>query len=506
MTTKKIRKKDKKNKSVKNLNFNLRKTGFKIDLSNEGVNQLVNSKNIPNNLYLKKLLFKLPSKDQEINVNWDFYNLRKRILDVISPKIYGWYHESTSSCGTSTFDAINAFLKIKIIPDYLNPNKEVSLNKNVILNSNELGITKFECKVPFFTAPYGCASEYGGKSNEINTMLGTINGGGIYTFASFTEYNLEYLVDILMKNNKQQVPFFMFQLYLTGDNDINISLIERAKKCGVSVLLITIDTGQNNHGGLGLLENQADLTFGKKFCGNLLYDPVFNIKCYKEKKCVGTKDKDVLSIVSKNLNISLEKLLASYNSQDSFDYAKVIQGEGMGRFNVLKNEKDKDYDLSIYNISKICHSSKSLCKFVDRNITKGIPLVVKGCMNVENALEIQKANADGVYVSNHGGRFLYNSIPPLDMLPLIRNAVKKVNNNFGVWFDGGIRCGSDIFTAFTQGAEFVGVGRPIIYSCVLHGEKGVTAITKKLIFELQSQCVVCGQNNLDNYKKLQKNI
>ena len=358
---------------------------------------------------------------------------------------------------------------------------------------------------PFFTAPYGCASEYGGKSNEINTMLGTIAGGGIYTIACLTEYNLEYLVTLFKNNVKEQNPFYMFQLYLTGDNEVNISLIERAKVCNVSVIMITVDTGSNNHGGIGLLENQSDLTFGRKFCGNLFHDPVFNIKCYKEKKCVGTKDKSILHIVSDNLGIPLNTLISSYNFTESFDYAKEVQGKGMGNVNTC-DKNDKNYTLSLKNIADICHSSKSLCKYVKRKITKGIPMVVKGCISVENAIAIQKAQADGVYVSNHGGRFIYNSIAPLNIIKDIRTAVKKVNNNFGVWFDGGIRNGQDILTAYSQGAEFVGLGRPIIYACVLYGEPGVSSITKKFKFELESQSKICGYNNLNNYDELKKCI
>ena len=509
MKTKKIKKikkvkKSKKSKKIKTQK-NRKITHYPIDISKEFLKKLTNGSDSANNLYNKKLTFKKPSKDEEINVSWDFMKLRQEILDKIPKGIYGWYHENTSSCGNSTFEAINAYSKFKIIPNYLNPDKNVSLFKNVTLHSNELGTSKFVVKCPFFTAPYGCASIYGGKSNEINTMLGTIKGDGVYTFGCLSEYNLEYLVNILKQNTTDSNPFYMYQLYLTGDNDINISLIERAKICGVSVFIITLDAGSNNHGGIGLLETQSDITFDRKFCGNICYDPVFNIKCYKEKKCVGTKDKSVLRVVSEHLDVPIDTLVSSYNFTDSFDYAKYIQGQGIGMLNTF-NENNKDYDLSIKNIAKICHSSKPLCKYVKRNITKGIPMVIKGCLTVENALELQKANIDGIYVSNHGGRFLYNSIPPLNVVKDIRNAVKKVNKNFGVWLDGGIRNGQDIFTAYTQGAEFVGVGRPIIYACVLYGEPGVSSITKKLRFELESQCRLCGQNNLNNYNKLKKNV
>ena len=212
-----------------------------------------------------------------------------------------------------------------------------------------------------------------------------------------------------------------------------------------------------------------------------------------------------MSVVSENLNVPIDTLVSSYNFTDSFDYAKAVQGRGMGAENVT-NENSKNYDLSIKNIASICHSSKSLCKYVKRKITKGMPMVVKGCVSVENALEVQKANADGIYVSNHGGRFIYNSVAPLNIVTDIRNAVKKVNKDFGVWLDGGIRNGQDVLTAYTQGAEFVGVGRPIIYACVLYGEPGVSSTTKKLRFELEGQCKLCGQNDLNDYNKLRKNV
>jgi isopentenyl diphosphate isomerase/L-lactate dehydrogenase-like FMN-dependent dehydrogenase len=497
-----------KHRTIKKTNTKNKKTRrYPIDISDNYLKLLTNTKDESSNLYIKKLTFKKPAKDEEINVTWDFIKLREEILKKIPRQLYGWYHEKTSSCGNSTFDAIDAYKRFRFISNYFNPNKEFSFNRNIVLHSNELGVSKFNCKCPFFTAPYGCASEYGGESNEIKTMLGTIKAGGIYTMACFTEYNIEYLTNILKKNTTEQNPFCMFQLYLTGDNEINISLIERAKNCGVSVLMITVDTGSNNHGGIGLLENQSDLTFGRKFCGNLLHDPVFNIKCYKEKKCVGTKDKIVLGIVSENLDIdiSIDDLISSYDYTDSFDYAKYIQGNGMGNVNVT-NENDKEYHLSLKNISKICHSSKSLCKYVKRDIKKGIPMIVKGCISVENAIMIQKSGADGVYVSNHGGRFVYNSVAPLNVVKDIRHAVKKTNKNFGVWFDGGIRNGQDILTAYSQGAEFVGLGRPVIYSCILYGEDGVSSITKKFKFELESQSKICGYNNLNDYNKLQKCI
>jgi isopentenyl diphosphate isomerase/L-lactate dehydrogenase-like FMN-dependent dehydrogenase len=164
------------------------------------------------------------------------------------------------------------------------------------------------------------------------------------------------------------------------------------------------------------------------------------------------------------------------------------------------------YPWSVQNIASICHSNVSLSKYINRTFSGGVPIVVKGCMSVEDALLAQRAGADGIYISNHGGRFLYNSVSPLEMLPLIREKVKQVDKNFGIWIDGGIRSGSDIYGAYCKGAEFVGLGRPLIYACVLYGETGVSSFQKKFMFELESQASLCGQNDLNDYEILKSSL
>ena len=105
--------------------------------------------------------------------------------------------------------------------------------------------------------------------------------------------------------------------------------------------------------------------------------------------------------------------------------------------------------------------------------------------------------ADAVYVSNHGGRFVFNSIPPIEVLPEIRKAVKKKDRNFGVWFDSGIRSAADILIAYARGAEFVGIGRPVIYACVDKGRGGVRQILQGLLYTLRDQARLCGLRSAD---------
>lgn len=117
------------------------KKKFSIDVSPLYYKELSTSADSAKNLYIKKLTLKKSSKNDEINVPWDFMTLKQMILDKIPKRLYGWYHENTSSCGNSTFSAIDAFSTFKIKPDYLNPDKSFSFIKHIKVSSKELGTT-----------------------------------------------------------------------------------------------------------------------------------------------------------------------------------------------------------------------------------------------------------------------------------------------------------------------------------------------------------------------------
>ena len=70
--------------------------------------------------------------------------------------------------------------------------------------------------------------------------------------------------------------------------------------------------------------------------------------------------------------------------------------------------------------------------------------------------------------------------------------MKKKDRNFGVWFDSGIRSAADVLIAYARGAEFVGIGRPVIYACVDKGRGGVRQILQGLLYTLRDQARLCG--------------
>jgi len=96
-------------------------------------------------------------------------------------------------------------------------------------------------------------------------------------------------------------------------------------------------------------------------------------------------------------------------------------------------------------------------------------LVIKGLMSPEDAFIARDLGADAVILSNHGGRQLDHTIPPLYSLPEI--AEKK--GSMKVIIDSGIRRGTDVMKAMALGADFVFLGRPFLYGAVIGGQAGV---------------------------------
>lgn len=97
-------------------------------------------------------------------------------------------------------------------------------------------------------------------------------------------------------------------------------------------------------------------------------------------------------------------------------------------------------------------------------------LVVKGVLHPDDARQAQQLGADGVVLSNHGGRQLDGAAPALCMLEA---AVRATGPQYPVLVDGGFRRGTDVLKALALGARMVLVGRPFNYAAAVAGEQGV---------------------------------
>jgi L-lactate dehydrogenase (cytochrome) len=98
------------------------------------------------------------------------------------------------------------------------------------------------------------------------------------------------------------------------------------------------------------------------------------------------------------------------------------------------------------------------------------PIVIKGVLRVDDAKAAVSAGADGLAVSNHGGRQLDRAVTPLELLPAVVDAVGDAAE---VYLDGGVRSGADVAVAVALGARAAFVARPYLYALMAGGEAGV---------------------------------
>lgn len=126
-----------------------------------------------------------------------------------------------------------------------------------------------------------------------------------------------------------------------------------------------------------------------------------------------------------------------------------------------------------------------------------LPVFVKGIQSPVDAEIAIQAGADGIWVSNHGGRQLDGGPASFEVLPLIAQQVAK---RVPVVFDSGIRRGEHVFKALASGADLVAIGRPVIYGLNLGGAQGVQSVFEHLNHELSITMQLAGTKTIDEVK------
>ncbi|GEO47909.1 lactate oxidase [Companilactobacillus kimchii] len=127
----------------------------------------------------------------------------------------------------------------------------------------------------------------------------------------------------------------------------------------------------------------------------------------------------------------------------------------------------------------------------------GLPVIVKGIQSPDDAELAIEFGADGIWVSNHGGRQLDGGPASFEVLPDIADAVDQ---RVPVIFDSGVRRGEHVFKALASGADLVAIGRPIIYGLNLGGAQGVTDVIEHLNMELSITMQLAGTKTINDVK------
>jgi L-lactate dehydrogenase (cytochrome) len=132
-----------------------------------------------------------------------------------------------------------------------------------------------------------------------------------------------------------------------------------------------------------------------------------------------------------------------------------------------------------------------------RDFWKG-KMLIKGILDPEDARDALRFGADGIVVSNHGGRQLDGVLSTARALPPIADAV---GNELTVLVDSGIRSGLDIVRMLALGARGVLLGRPYIYALAAEGENGVSNLLELLTTEMRVAMTLCGATNVSKLSR-----
>lgn len=243
-----------------------------------------------------------------------------------------------------------------------------------------------------------------------------------------------------------------FQAYLPGETDRIQKLVDRVERAGYDTLVLTVDTPVNAN-----RENNVKSGFHKPLrpTPQLAWDCLTHPSWF-----FGML---VRSIVNHGMP----------HFENMGERTPLI---------ALKAERDRG------NRDELNWAHVELM----RRIWKG-KLVLKGVLNREVAKIARESGVDGVVVSNHGGRQLDYSVAPLRVLP----GIAAEAGDMAVMMDGGIRRGTDILKALALGADFVFVGRPILYATAIGGAAGLKHAIKLLREEVSRDMALLGINRLD---------
>ena len=230
---------------------------------------------------------------------------------------------------------------------------------------------------------------------------------------------------------KQHHPHVWFQAYLPGDADLQAALIERVAAAGIDTLVITVDipVWANRENNM-----RAGFSLPLRPSLPLLVDGLLHPRW------------------------SLGTFWGTLQSKGMPHFENSFAARGAPVFSsaAVRDTTGRDH-INWAHLKRM------------RRLWQG-KLIIKGVLSVADARLSQQYGADGIIVSNHGGRQLDTVTSPLQQLPLIRQAVGP---DYVVMMDSGIRRGTDVIKALALGADFVFTGRPFISAATVAGVSGV---------------------------------
>jgi (S)-mandelate dehydrogenase len=288
--------------------------------------------------------------------------------------------------------------------------------------------------LPFATAPIGMGNVIWPGAEEA-IVRAAIAANIPYTLSTAANTSLERVAEIAPQH-------CWFQLYVAKRDDHLADLVHRAERAGYEVLVVTVDMPLPAR-RLRDIRNHFSLPFKITpwVALELIAHPSWSIQ---------------------TLRAGLPRFVNVEN------YAGGVSRQTIAAYLTSQIRGGFDWD--------------ELKKLRDRWPRR---FVVKGLMTPEDTLRARDLGCDGVVISNHGGRQLDSAPATISVLPEIRAAVGR---SFPLMIDGGVRSGEHIIKALASGADFVLVGRAMMYAVAAGGTNAATTAIA-LLSEEATRCL-----------------
>ena len=297
------------------------------------------------------------------------------------------------------------------------------------------------CAMPVILAPVGMAGMMA-RRGEVQAVRAADAAGVPFTLSTAGVCPLAEVRAVASRN-------FWFQLYMVRDRGAVRALLERARATGCATLVFTVDLA-----------------------------------------ALGMRHRDTRNGMTSN---SLKARLArvwQIGTRPGWLYDVGLRGRphGLGiladvvpdaaRLNAVRNWLHTQFDASV--------------TWKDIEWLRGVwpgKLILKGLQEVDDAHAAAAVGADGLIVSNHGGRQLDGVASSISKLPAVADAV---GDRIEVLVDGGVRSGLDVFRAVALGARGVLIGRPWIWAVAGAGEAGLASLLATFRRELEIAMALAG--------------
>jgi len=342
---------------------------------------------------------------------------------------------------------------------------------------------------PLLLAPLG-VMEMAHRDADLAVARAAASVGVPYALSNQASFPMEEVRDAALNAAR------LFQLYWSASDDLNASLLRRAEASGCEAIVITLDTHL-----LGWRTRDLDLAYlpFTRGMGIAQYtsDPVFQqLVRERVRPSAGSEkgtdadggDPSTGSGTGEKVKLTPQTIAAGVKIA-----RKGAPLTGAGLRESLRSPLPRaavETFLDVFSTPALTWEDLAKAR-----AWTSLPIILKGIVHPDDAIRALDVGMDGIWISNHGGRQIDQSVPTLAVLPTI---AERVAGRVPIVFDSGVRQGSDAVIALALGATAVAIGRPYAYGLAIAGEEGVREVLRNILAELDITLGLSGHASIED--------